>query len=86
MTANAMLVTQMGDDVVFSYDESSPYGKGTVVGNSISFDPDNIRAESMGAGAVEVEAILAIDIWIKPGSSLVLDSIDTRELGDYTLF
>lgn len=87
LSANAAIVSQMGDDVVFTYDDDTKFGTGLVVGNTISFSPDNFRAEKIpGAGFDFDNDVLDIDITVKNGSTLVLDSITTTEIGDYALF
>lgn len=87
LVSKAAIVTQMGDDVVFTYDDSTKFGTGIVVGNTISFSPDNFRAEVIpGSGFDFDNDVLDIDITVKDGLTLVLDSITTTEVGDYALF
>ncbi|MCK6372355.1 MAG: hypothetical protein L6Q83_13725 [Gammaproteobacteria bacterium] len=87
-TAHAATITQMGTDVTFTYDDSTLYGTGTVVGNSIFFSPTTFKAESLNAsGAVTASATLNIDIDIKPESqsSFSITEFKLLELGDYRL-
>jgi len=84
---NAAIVSQMGDDVVFTYDDSTLFGSGIVVGNTINFNPVNFRAEVIpGFGVDNATDTLNIDITVKNGSTFSLDKIVTTENGDYSLF
>jgi hypothetical protein len=84
--ANAAMITQMGADVSFTYDDSTLYGTGFVVGNSIFFSPTTFIAESLNtAGAVSATATLNIDVEVHQGSNYVIDSFQIAEAGDYLL-
>ena len=77
------LVTVYGDDLAFTYDDSSLFGTATVVGNAIIFDPTDFRAESANnAGAVLVSETLNIEIEvITPGKRI--QQLRFAEAGDY---
>jgi len=74
-----------GDDVIFTYDDTTPFGTATVIGNSIFFSPTTFKAESLnGEGPVTMNETLQIDILVTtPG--FVLDSFLLAEQGDYKL-
>ena len=82
-SANAAIVTQFGSNVKFTYDDSTLFGTGTVVGNAIFFTPDNFEAESLnGAGPVVVSD--SIDILIESTSAeFSLAQFGLGESGDY---
>ncbi len=83
--ASAAIITQFGTDVSFTYDDSTLFGTGTVVGNNIFFTPSNFTAESLnGAGVVNTTDTLNIDInAISTGFDLT--SLVLVEAGDYKL-
>ena len=83
--ASATTITQFGDDVSFTYDDSTAYGVGTVVGNAIFFTPTTIYASSSdGAGTDEMHATLNIDVEATTdGFDMTMFSI--TEYGDYKL-
>ena len=81
--ANAAIVTQFGTNVKFTYDDSTLFGTGTVVGNNIFFTPDNFLASSLGgAGPVVVTDFLEIVIEAtSPGYTM--NKLRLHESGDY---
>ncbi|MBT8444492.1 MAG: hypothetical protein KJO13_07080 [Gammaproteobacteria bacterium] len=86
--AQAAIITQMGQDVEFTYDDSTLYGTGTVVGNSIFFSPTSFKAESLNAdGLVQTTEMLDITVDVKAGSlgTFVMTEFQLVELGDYQL-
>ena len=86
MSGYAAIVTQNGADVSFTYDDSTLFGAGTVVGNAIFFSPTNFSNESEdGATAGNVTDTLNITVNTLSGSGYVLDFIQTVESGDYIL-
>ncbi len=83
--ASAAIITQFGTDVSFTYDDSTLFGTGTVVGNSIFFTPDAFQAQSSnGAGPMLTTDTLNIDINATSGS-FNLTSVALAEEGDYQL-
>lgn len=85
MPASAAIVSVLGDNVRFTYDDSTLYGSATVVGDSIFFLPTSFRAESLsGAGLVTVSEMLNIRIEVlTPG--YWLEELQLAEQGDYFL-
>ncbi len=82
----AATIVQIGTDVTFTYDDSTLYGTGTVVGNSIFFSPTAFQAESLNAdGAVSANATLNITVEVNPGSAYVMTEFLLAEQGDYLL-
>jgi hypothetical protein len=81
----AATVTQLGTDLKFTYDDSTLFGEGTVVGNNIFFVPTNFRAESTNTeGSVLVSDTLNITVeLIDPSSGFTMDMFDLNETGDY---
>jgi len=82
-TSSAAIVTVMGDDISFTFDDASMYGTGLVVGNSLIFQPANFKAESLdGAGVVTASETLIIDVAVTtPGFDI--SSLGMFEQGDY---
>lgn len=84
--AQAGTAVQTGTDVTFTYDDSTLFGLGTVVGNSLFFSPTTFKAQSTNTqGAVLTNATLNITVTVNAGSSLVLTEFQLVELGDYQL-
>ncbi len=84
--ANAATVTKFGNDVSFTFDNSSLYGDGFVVGNSIFFSPTNFLSTSTdGTAPVLVTETLNITIDVLDKPSFTLDAISVVESGDYVL-
>ena len=83
-TANAALVTINGDNVSFTYDDSSLYGTANVVGDAIFFFPTAFRAESTN-GSPSIDSIsetLSIEVnAITPGFNM--STMLISEDGDY---
>ena len=86
--AQAAIITQQGQDVSFTYDDSTLYGTGTVVGNSIFFSPTSLKAESLNTdGTVQSIEMLDITVEVKPGNQggYEITEFQLVELGDYLL-
>ena len=82
-TSSAAIVTLMGDDISFTFDDASLFGPGLVVGNSLVFQPDNFFAESLnGAGAVTANETLIIDVLVTT-AGFNISSLGMFEQGDY---
>jgi hypothetical protein len=86
-SVQAALVTAPGIDIQFTYDDSTLFGTGTVVGNSIFFLPTNFLAESYdGAGLDTAAQTLTIDVeLIDSESTFVMTDFHMLEDGDYRL-
>jgi len=84
-SANAAIVTINGDNVSFTYDDSSLYGEATVFGNTIFFQPTTFKAESLnGAGLVTTSE--SLDITIEAlAPPLVMSGYQLAENGDYKI-
>ena len=87
--SQAAMQTIMGDDLIFTYDDSTLFGTANVVGNNIFFLPTNFLAQSLngngGDPAVQVTDIVDIEIQVKAGSSYLIDNFVLVESGDYKL-
>ena len=84
VSANAAQVTTNGDDVRFTYDDSTLYGTGSVVGNAILFTPTDFVAQSTNGGIVTATEMLNLHIEvINVGTSMSFFQL--IELGDYFL-
>ena len=82
-TASAAIVTISGDDVKFTYDDSSLFGTGAVIGNTIFFTPETFNAESLnGAGLVQTSESLDITTEIT-SIGYAMDGFQVLENGDY---
>jgi hypothetical protein len=83
--AHSAIVTVNGANVSFTYDDSTLYGTGFVVGDSIFFTPTDFRAESAdGAGFSTASATLNIGIQaLRPDYSFT--QVALLEQGDYFL-
>ncbi|NND54397.1 MAG: hypothetical protein HKN56_05430 [Gammaproteobacteria bacterium] len=85
-SASAGIVTLMGDDVTFTFEDSTLYGNGTVVGNSIFFAPTNFQAESLnGEGTVTEDQTLNVRVQVKDESTYTITEVVLAEQGDYLL-
>jgi hypothetical protein len=85
LSANAATVTLFGDDVSFTFDDSTLFGTGIVVGNNIFFLPTDFRAESLnGEGAVSVSDTLNITVEATTEGYTMTDFL-LAETGDYSL-
>lgn len=83
--SHAAVITQNGDDVSFTYDDSTLYGTGVVFGNSIFFTPPAFLAQSVdGAGIDTATANLNIDV-VATTSGFNMSSFSLFEDGDYKL-
>ena len=89
--SNAALVTVAGDDLTFTYDDSTLYGVATVVGNSITFNPTGFQALALNGGVDFENETLNIEIRVKAGSGFMIGGVGVgvgvgvREAGDYKL-
>jgi len=82
MASSAATVTLIGDDVDFTFEDSTLFGTGNVVGNSLFFMPTDFKALSEnGAGAVNIIRTLDITVVAKGGYDIT--SLGMFEEGDY---
>ena len=85
LPASSAIITQSGTDVSFVYDDSTLFGTGTVIGNSILFVPTDFFLESIdGISVSALVEVLNIDI-ISQTSGYGFDRVEIREFGDYIL-
>lgn len=85
-SASTQAAVLMGDDLIFTYDDTTLFGAANVIGNSIFFNPVNFIAQSQNDdGAVTVTDSVVVNIQVKEGSSFLIDSFALFESGDYRL-
>jgi hypothetical protein len=85
ITARAATVTVFGTDVKFTFDDSTLFGTGIAVGNSLIFQPTSFRAESLnGAGTDLANETLNIQVE-SITDNYVIETVVMQELGDYFL-
>lgn len=83
-TANAAIITQFGTNVKFTYDDSTLFGTGTVVGNNIFFTPDDFKAQSTDGSPTSVLVNDVLDIVVESTSlGYTMDKFVLHESGDY---
>lgn len=83
LATSAHSIMQSGTDVTFEYDETTLFGEGTVVGNSIFFTPDAFSVESLNVGGpVTLSDTLNIDI-VATTEGFDLTEFLLIENGDY---
>ncbi len=83
--ASAAMVTLPGNDVAYTFDDSSLFGDGFVVGNSLMFQPADFKAVSEnGAGVVSASQTLIIGVAVTT-VGYHIGSLELIEVGDYTL-
>jgi len=83
--ASAATVVAVGDNVRFTYDDSTAYGTGIVVGDTILFHPDDIRAASQNVGSQTTTKMLNIQVEILTDGYWLQD-FKLLEQGDYELY
>lgn len=80
----AAMVTLTGNDVSFTYDDSTLFGSATVIGNSISFQPTSFLASASNLdGAVTISETLNITVEAIT-ANYDMSSFLLCEAGDYT--
>ena len=83
-SSHAAMVTVMGADVSFTYDDATLFGSATVVGNSISFQPTSFLASASNLdGAVTVTDTLNITVEAIT-ANYDMSSFLLFEAGDYS--
>ena len=87
LPVHAAPVTLVGDDVSFTFDDSTLFGSGNVVGNSLFFQPEDFKAESLngngGAGTVTASENLIVTVVALNPDDYNMTSFAMVELGDY---
>lgn len=84
-TAQSAIITQNGADISFTYDDSTLFGAGTVVGNSISFLPTNFFAESLN-GAGQATSFDTLNVTVESiTAGYTMNMFTLAEVGDYRL-
>jgi len=84
VTANAATID--GDDVRFTYDDSSLFGTASVVGNTLFFQPTDFRAESTDGSPAAVPLSETLNITVEVISTgYVMTEFTFAEFGDYYL-
>lgn len=75
-----------GDDVMFTYDDSTLYGSAFTVGNSIFFMPTTFRAESTNGSPATVGANATLNITVEAITpNYEITAFSLLEQGDYFL-
>lgn len=84
-TSQATIITQFGTNVSYTYDDSTEYGTGFVLGDAIFFTPTTFLAESLdGAGLDTITTTLNIDV-LATTSGFSMSNFNLFEDGDYRL-
>lgn len=89
LTANAALVTLVGDTINYEYEDSQAamtlFGQPVIVGDAVRFLPFTYRAQSLdGAGAASADAeFIFSSVYSQDGTSL--GGISVFEFGDYEI-
>ena len=66
LSANSAVVTVEGDNLTFTYDDSTLFGSANIVGNSIFFLPNNFSAQSVNdQGSTLSSDIVDVQIKVK---------------------
>ena len=86
LSSYAGTVIQYGDNVTFSYDDTTLFGLGTVVGDNIFFVPEDFISQSLnGDGLVETFDTLDLQVVVTT-EGFWLSDFAVAEQGDYQLF
>ena len=81
----AAMITQVGDGVAFTYDDSTVFGVGNVVGDFLVFAPTEITAEAVGENQFDsTVADLSVTITVLD-DDFFLNLVGVAESGDYLL-
>ncbi|WP_206609544.1 VPLPA-CTERM sorting domain-containing protein [Thiohalobacter thiocyanaticus] len=83
--SQAAMITKHGTDVSFTFDDSTLFGDGTVVGSSIFFTPENILAESYDGAGIDAATDTLNLIVESTNSAFIMDTFGLEEQGDYRL-
>jgi len=84
-TSQAATVTLFGDDVKFTFDDSTAFGSGNVIGNNIFFLPTSFKTESLdGTGPDTLNVTLNVTVEATTGG-YEMEYFQLAEEGDYEL-
>ena len=85
-SANSAVVTIEGDNLTFTYDNSTLFGSANVVGNSIFFLPNNFSAQSVNdQGSTLSSDIVDVQIKVRDETIHLMDRFILYESGDYKI-
>lgn len=86
LSIQAQSAVVFGDDVKFTYDDSTLYGTAMTVGNSIFFLPTNFRAESNDGSPLTDSVPQTLNITVEViNPNYEITSFELAEAGDYFL-
>ena len=86
LSANSAIVTVEGNNLTFTYDNSTLFGSANVVGNSIFFLPNNFSAQSVNnQGATLSSDIVDVQIKVRDETIHLMDRFILYESGDYKI-
>ena len=85
-SANSAVVTVDGDNLTFTYDDSTLFGSANIVGNSIFFLPNNFSAQSVNnQGSTLSSDIVDVQIRVRDETIHLMDRFILYESGDYKI-
>ena len=85
-TAQSTIVQVEGDDLIFTYDDSTYFGTAMLNGNSLFFLPTEFQVASANTdGFQEVTDTLNIGIDVKAGSTFDIGGLQQYIAGDYMM-
>lgn len=86
LSAKSAVVTVEGDNLTFTYDDSTLFGSANIVGNSIFFLPNNFSAQSVNDhGSTLSSDIVDIQIKVRDETIHLMDRFVLYESGDYKI-
>ncbi len=84
--AQAAIVTLPGDDVEFTFDDSTAFGSGLVIGNSIFFLPTTFKAESTDGSPATDTMNVTLNVTVEATTAgYEMTDFMMAEEGDYKL-
>jgi hypothetical protein len=85
-SANSAVVTVEGNNLTFTYDDSTLFGSANIVGDSIFFLPNNFSAQSVNnQGSTISSDIVDVQIRVKDETIHLMDRFILYESGDYKI-
>ena len=86
LSAKSAVVTVEGDNLTFTYDDSTLFGSANIVGNSIFFLPNNFSAQSVNdQGSTLSSDIVDVQIKVRDETIHLMDRFVLYESGDYKI-
>ncbi|MAV75649.1 MAG: hypothetical protein CL691_03400 [Cellvibrionales bacterium] len=86
LSANSAVVTVEGDNLTFTYDDSTLFGSANIVDNSIFFLPNNFSAQSVNdQGSTLSSDIVDVKIKVRDETIHLMDRFVLYESGDYKI-